>query len=209
VDKLRLRPSSPGYLYTGIPALVKDRTPVVQPTAEHYTDVSQVILTTKHTYTEGSKKMYSLFDSQYLWNKMTCSYNSCAERERVIVCVRSDHHQRLNRVDAAELLSEYGCQCVRCDGCIQRVSTLGTFTNLSHHFSYNATISPLPRPLSQSSTLFHTYTQLYVSYFSAFMLYFQHSIHPASIIQLGIFLCKHISGSGLPLSDSFIPFVSK
>jgi hypothetical protein len=29
-------------------------------------------------YTEGSKKMYSLFDSQYLWNKMTCSYNSCA-----------------------------------------------------------------------------------------------------------------------------------
>jgi hypothetical protein len=28
--------------------------------------------------TEGSKKMYSLFDNQYLWNKMTCSYNSCA-----------------------------------------------------------------------------------------------------------------------------------
>jgi hypothetical protein len=54
---------------------------------------------------------------------MTCSYNSCAERERVIVCVRSDHHQRLNSVDAAELLSEYGCQCVRCDGCTQRVST--------------------------------------------------------------------------------------
>jgi hypothetical protein len=26
--------------------------------------------------------MYSLFDSQYLWNKMTCSYNSCAEGER-------------------------------------------------------------------------------------------------------------------------------
>jgi hypothetical protein len=32
-------------------------------------------------YTEGSKKMYSLFDSQYLWNKVTCSYNSCVERE--------------------------------------------------------------------------------------------------------------------------------
>jgi hypothetical protein len=43
--------------------------------------------------------------------------------ERVIVCVRSDHHQRLTSVDAAELLSEYGCQCVRCDGCTQRVST--------------------------------------------------------------------------------------
>jgi hypothetical protein len=54
---------------------------------------------------------------------MTCSYNSCAERERVIVCVRSDHHQRLNSVDTAELLSEYGCQCVRCDGCTQRMST--------------------------------------------------------------------------------------
>jgi hypothetical protein len=54
---------------------------------------------------------------------MTCSYNSFAERERVIVCVRSDNHQRLNSVDAAELLSEYGCQCVRCDGCTQRVST--------------------------------------------------------------------------------------
>jgi hypothetical protein len=67
--------------------------------------------------------MYSLFDSQYLWNKMTCSYNSCAKRERVIVCVRSDQHQRLNSVDAAELLSEYDCQCVRCDGCTQRVST--------------------------------------------------------------------------------------
>jgi hypothetical protein len=53
---------------------------------------------------------------------MTCSYNSYAERERVIVCVRCDHHQRLNSVDAAELLSEYGCQCVRCDGCTQRVS---------------------------------------------------------------------------------------
>jgi hypothetical protein len=50
--------------------------------------------------------MYSFFDSQYLWNKMTCSYNSCVERERVIVCVRSDHHQWLNSVDAAELLSE-------------------------------------------------------------------------------------------------------
>jgi hypothetical protein len=45
------------------------------------------------------------------------------ERERVIVCVRSDHHQRLKSVDAAELLSEYGCQCVRCDGCTQRGST--------------------------------------------------------------------------------------
>jgi hypothetical protein len=60
---------------------------------------------------------------------MTCSYNSCAERERerererVIVCVRSDHHQRLKSVDAAELLSEYGCQCVRCDGCTQIVNT--------------------------------------------------------------------------------------
>jgi hypothetical protein len=39
--------------------------------------------------------MYSLFDSQYLWNKVTCSYNSCAER--VIICVRIDHHQRLSR----------------------------------------------------------------------------------------------------------------
>jgi hypothetical protein len=28
-----------------------------------------------------TKKMYSLFDSQYLWSKVTCSYNSCAERE--------------------------------------------------------------------------------------------------------------------------------
>jgi hypothetical protein len=45
------------------------------------------------------------------------------ERERVIVCARSDHHQRLNSVDASELLSEYGCQCVRCDGCTQSVST--------------------------------------------------------------------------------------
>jgi hypothetical protein len=27
----------------------------------------------KGTTTEGSKKMYSLFDSQYLWNKVTCS----------------------------------------------------------------------------------------------------------------------------------------
>jgi hypothetical protein len=32
----------------------------------------------KYEYTEGYKKMYSLFDSQYLWNKVTCSYNSCA-----------------------------------------------------------------------------------------------------------------------------------
>jgi hypothetical protein len=29
-------------------------------------------------YTEESKKMYSLFDSQYLWNKVACNYNSCA-----------------------------------------------------------------------------------------------------------------------------------
>jgi hypothetical protein len=31
----------------------------------------------KSHYTQGSKKMYSLFDSRYHWNKGTCSYNSC------------------------------------------------------------------------------------------------------------------------------------
>jgi hypothetical protein len=52
------------------------------------------------------QKIYSFFDSQYLWNKVTCSYNSCTEREWVIICIRSDNHQRLYSVDAAELLSE-------------------------------------------------------------------------------------------------------
>jgi hypothetical protein len=26
----------------------------------------------------GAQKMYSLFDSEYIWNKVTCSYNSSA-----------------------------------------------------------------------------------------------------------------------------------
>jgi hypothetical protein len=59
--------------------------------------------------------------------------------ERVIVCVLSDHHQRLNSVDAAELLSEYGCQCVQCDGCTQRVSTFfwtPLYINESLRFSW-------------------------------------------------------------------------
>jgi hypothetical protein len=60
-----------------------------------------IIFNFSFRYTEESKKMHSFFDSQYLWNNMTCSYSSCAER--VIICVRSDHHQRLNSVDAAEL----------------------------------------------------------------------------------------------------------
>jgi hypothetical protein len=35
--------------------------------------------------TEGSKKMYSFFDSQYLWKKVTYSYNSCAKSESLYV----------------------------------------------------------------------------------------------------------------------------
>jgi hypothetical protein len=54
---------------------------------------------------------------------MTYSYNSCAERERVIVMCSKWPPSAAKRVNAAELLSEYGCQCVRCDGCTQRVST--------------------------------------------------------------------------------------
>jgi hypothetical protein len=49
--------------------------------------------------------MYSVFDSQYLWNKVTM-WLQFLRGERVIMRVRSDYHQRLNSVDAAELLSE-------------------------------------------------------------------------------------------------------
>jgi hypothetical protein len=34
------------------------------------------------TVQQGSKTMYSLFDSQYFWEIVTYSYSSCAERER-------------------------------------------------------------------------------------------------------------------------------
>jgi hypothetical protein len=59
-----------------------------------------------HNIQRGPKKTYSLFDSQYLCNKVTCRYNSCAEREWVIICVWRGPPQRLKSVDAAELLSE-------------------------------------------------------------------------------------------------------
>jgi hypothetical protein len=36
--------------------------------------------------------MYSLFDSQYLWNQMTCSYNSCVVVKRNVFSTDGESH---------------------------------------------------------------------------------------------------------------------
>jgi hypothetical protein len=37
--------------------------------------------------------MYSLFDSQYLWNKITCSYNSCAVVCAIVFSTDGEGHR--------------------------------------------------------------------------------------------------------------------